>query len=65
MVGIKDIAHRASVSVSTVSYALNGSPKITDKTRNRILAIAKELYTQFSRSYIKKTKNWDSWSVCT
>lgn len=36
MVGIKDIAHRASVSVSTVSYALNGSPKITDKTRNRI-----------------------------
>lgn len=43
MVGIKDIAHRASVSVSTVSYALNGSPKITDKTRNRILAIAKEM----------------------
>ena len=43
MVGSKDIAHRASVSVSTVSYALNGSPKITDKTRNRILAIAKEM----------------------
>lgn len=43
MVGIKDIARQAGVSISTVSYALNGSPKVTEDTRNRILAIAKEL----------------------
>ncbi|MBB6672109.1 LacI family DNA-binding transcriptional regulator [Cohnella nanjingensis] len=43
MVSIKDIAKRAGVSISTVSYALNGSPKVTDDTAARILAIAKEL----------------------
>lgn len=44
MVGIKDIARQAGVSVSTVSYALNGSPKVIDETRDRILAIAKDLH---------------------
>lgn len=43
MAGIKDIAKRAGVSISTVSYALNGSPKVTEKTRARIFEIAKEL----------------------
>ncbi|SFD51776.1 LacI family transcriptional regulator [Paenibacillus catalpae] len=43
MVSIKDIAKQARVSISTVSYALNGSPKVTDETTARILAIAKEL----------------------
>ncbi|WP_239256564.1 LacI family DNA-binding transcriptional regulator [Listeria ilorinensis] len=43
MVGIKDIAKQAGVSISTVSYALNGSPKVTEKTRERILKIASEL----------------------
>lgn len=43
MVGIKDIAKQAGVSISTVSYALNGSPKVTEETRIRILAVAKEL----------------------
>jgi len=43
MPGIKDIAKRANCSISTVSYALNGSSKVTEATRQRILAIAKEL----------------------
>lgn len=43
MVGIKDIAKRAGVSISTVSYALNGSPKVTEDTRKRIQEIADEL----------------------
>jgi len=43
MAGIKDIAKEAGVSISTVSYALNGSPKVTEETRSRILAIADRL----------------------
>lgn len=43
MTGIKDIAKAAGVSISTVSYALNGSTKVTEKTRQRIVQIANEL----------------------
>lgn len=43
MVSIKDIAKKAGVSISTVSYALNGSDKVTDETSSKILAAAKEL----------------------
>ncbi|MCQ6557308.1 LacI family DNA-binding transcriptional regulator [Paenibacillus mendelii] len=43
MVSIKDIAKHAGVSISTVSYALNGSPKVTEETTKKILAVAKEL----------------------
>ncbi|CAM3133814.1 LacI family DNA-binding transcriptional regulator [Sporolactobacillus spathodeae] len=42
MVGIKEIAKRAGVSISTVSYALNGSHKIPEATRERIKQIADE-----------------------
>jgi DNA-binding LacI/PurR family transcriptional regulator len=40
---IKDIAERAGVSKGAVSYALNGRPGVSDETRQRILAIAREL----------------------
>ncbi|RKP51554.1 LacI family transcriptional regulator [Cohnella endophytica] len=43
MVSIKDVAKKAGVSISTVSYALNGSDKVTDKTTAKIMAIANEL----------------------
>jgi LacI family transcriptional regulator len=43
VVSIKDIAKKAGVSISTVSYALNGSPKVTEETSAKILAIADEL----------------------
>ncbi|WII38319.1 LacI family DNA-binding transcriptional regulator [Paenibacillus thiaminolyticus] len=43
MVSIKDIAKKAGVSISTVSYALNGSSKVTDETSAKILEIAREL----------------------
>lgn len=39
---IKDIAQLANVSKSTVSRALNNSPLISQKTRDRIQAIAQE-----------------------
>ncbi|MBS4216945.1 LacI family DNA-binding transcriptional regulator [Bacillus sp. FJAT-49711] len=43
MVSMKDIAKKAGVSIATVSYALNASPKIPESTRKRILEIANEL----------------------
>ena len=43
MVGIKEVAKSANVSISTVSYALNGSNKVSEATRNRIKDIAKNL----------------------
>lgn len=38
-----DVAKRAKVSLSTVSYALNGTRPISEKTRQRIAAAMKEL----------------------
>jgi LacI family transcriptional regulator len=40
---IKDIAQVAGVASSTVSKALNGSPEISEPTRERIIAVAKRL----------------------
>jgi LacI family transcriptional regulator len=43
VISIKDVAKKAGVSISTVSYALNGNPKVTEETSARILKIASEL----------------------
>ncbi|UQX05178.1 LacI family DNA-binding transcriptional regulator [Streptomyces sp. RerS4] len=40
---MKDIARRAGVSESAVSFALNGRPGVSDATRARIRALAEEL----------------------
>ena len=40
---MKDVAKLAGVSLSTTSYALNGSNKISDATRQKVLEAAKEL----------------------
>jgi DNA-binding LacI/PurR family transcriptional regulator len=40
---IADIARRAGVTKSSVSFALNGRPGVSEATRARILAIAEEL----------------------
>jgi DNA-binding LacI/PurR family transcriptional regulator len=40
---IADIAQRAGVSKGAVSYALNGQPGVSDATRQRIVAIAREI----------------------
>ena len=43
MVTIEEIAKLSKCSVSTVSKALNGYTDISEKTRKRVLKIAKEL----------------------
>ena len=39
---LKEIAKKAGVSIATVSYALNGSDKVSDAVKERILQIAEE-----------------------
>ncbi|SEM57343.1 LacI family DNA-binding transcriptional regulator [Paenibacillus sp. OV219] len=40
---IKDVARIAGVAVSTVSYALNNSPKISEETRKKVVRAAESL----------------------
>ncbi|GAA4614434.1 LacI family DNA-binding transcriptional regulator [Actinoallomurus liliacearum] len=47
---IADIARRAGVTKSTVSFALNDRPGVSAATRDRILAIAREMGWQPSRA---------------
>jgi LacI family transcriptional regulator len=42
-VTIHDIAKRLNVTASTVSRSLNNNPRISDKTKKRVLKMAKEL----------------------
>lgn len=43
MATIKEIAQRSGFAPSTVSYALRGSPRIPEETRNQIRQVAEEL----------------------
>jgi LacI family transcriptional regulator len=43
MTTIKDVAKRARVSITSASYALNGTGTISEATRKRVLAAAEEL----------------------
>ena len=42
MVTLRDIAKEAGVTAATVSYVLNGSGKVSEATRERVMKIAKE-----------------------
>ncbi len=56
-VTIKDVAKKANVSISTVSYAINGSDRISEETRQRVLTVAKELnYVANSNAKLLKQK---------
>lgn len=60
MTTIKDVAKHAKVSVTAVSYAINGTGTISEDTRKRILEAAKELNyhpNAFARN-LKKRKTF-------
>lgn len=57
---IKEIAKIADMSVMTVSRALNNSPKVKEKTREKVLKIAKQLGyrpNRIARSLVSKKSN--------
>ena len=56
---IKDVAKLAGVSISTVSYALNASEKVSETTREKVISAAKELNyvpNNFAKG-LKRTSN--------
>ncbi|NAP01709.1 LacI family DNA-binding transcriptional regulator, partial [Halomonas sp. MG34] len=58
MATIKDVAKRAGVAISTVSYALNNSPRISMATKKRVEEAAKALNYKKNgfASDLKRTK---------
>lgn len=58
MATIKDVAKLAGVAISTVSYALNDSEKISKATREKVMEAARELNYQKNgfASDLKRTK---------
>ncbi|MFB1050994.1 LacI family DNA-binding transcriptional regulator [Paraliobacillus sp. JSM ZJ581] len=59
MATLKDVAKKANVSVSTASYAINGSSLITKATREKVLLAAKELgyHPNGSAKSLKRNKS--------
>jgi LacI family transcriptional regulator len=57
MITLKDLAQKLSVSVSTVSKALNDSPEISEGTSQRIKALAKYYNYQPNRMALSLKKN--------
>ncbi|TCN21163.1 LacI family DNA-binding transcriptional regulator [Mesobacillus foraminis] len=59
MIRLKDIAERANVSTATVSYVLNNTGNVSDKTREKVYQVLKEMNykpNEIARSLkIKKT----------
>src|SRR5580698_2572797 len=45
-----DIAYQAGVSQPTVSRALRGSPRVSEATRKRVLAVAEQLNYQVDKN---------------
>ncbi|MDI3312349.1 MAG: LacI family DNA-binding transcriptional regulator [Thermoanaerobacterium sp.] len=46
MATIKDVASLAGVAISTASYALNNNPRISNETKEKVLAAARQLNYQ-------------------
>ncbi len=59
MANIKEVAKKAGVSISTVSYAMNNSPKVNINTKEKIIHIAQELgyHPNGSARSLKMRKN--------
>ena len=43
MAGIKDVAVRAGVSISTVSYVMSGKRSVRNETKIKVMQAAREL----------------------
>ena len=56
MITIKDVARKAGVSVTSASYALNGTGTISEDTRQRVLTAAEEL-NYHPNAYARNLKN--------
>jgi DNA-binding LacI/PurR family transcriptional regulator len=57
---IKEIAKKAKVSIATVSRVLNNNQKVTEKTKNLVLKVSKELNYKpniLARNFVKKKSN--------
>ncbi|MBK5201643.1 MAG: LacI family DNA-binding transcriptional regulator [Spirochaetaceae bacterium] len=57
---VKDVANKSGVSMATVSRVLNGNTRVNEKSKQRVLAAAKELDylpNQAARSLVLKKSN--------
>lgn len=62
MITIKDVAKHAGVSITSASYALNGTGSISEETRKRILAVAEEL-NYHPNAFARNLKNQKSLTI--